>query len=267
MAYNPKNAPTGSLNSVSTGKGAGATALASNALNQLSHVVGRRMGIYDSQPLNTPSDGLENWGDGNLSGSYYTTAGTRFSEGRYDSVVANVNLYYGGLVRQQGQKGSTVHYDVRMNYNEAPSQIWTTNYTEGELTQSYSSGQGNPFNTDGNDLSGSIGTVYHYATFQQGAGGPYDAANYNSFLGENGYWQYTTRDLASPEVFLNRTNYATTINGFTGSLTSNADEGSGAAMQGKLTVDVPTNTTTALYGDAVVYVGSFCAYPTDYKSE
>jgi len=267
MAYNPKNAPTGSLNSVSTGKPAGSTVLASNALNQLSHVVGRRMGIYDAQPLNTPSDGLEGWDNGNYNGSFYTTAGTRFSVEAYDTVADNVNLFYGGLVRQQGQKGSTIHYDVRMNYNEAPSQTWTTNYTEGELTQSYSSGQGNPFDTDGNDLSGSITTTYRYATFQQGAGGAYDPANYNAFIGDNGYYQFTTRDLASPEVFLNRANYATTINGFTGSLTSNADESAGGAMHGKLKVAVPTNTTTANYGNAFVYVGSFCAYPTDYKSE
>ena len=267
MAYNPNNAPTGSLNAISTGRPAGTFSLSSNVLNQLSHVVGRRMGIYDSQPLNTPSDGLENWGDGYLSGSFYTTAGTRFSYNRYDNVAANLNLFYGGLVRQQGQKGSTIHYDVRINYNEAPSQTWTTNFVPGELTQSYSSGVGNPFDTDGNDLSGSITTVYRYSQFQQGAGSFYDPANYNAFIGDNGHFQYTTRDLVSPEKYLRQPNYTTTINGFTGSLTSNADEGSGAAMQGKLTINVPTNATTALYGDALVYVGSFCAYPTDYKSE
>jgi hypothetical protein len=267
MAYNPNNAPTGSLNAVSTGKGAGGFAMSSNVLNQLSHVVGRRMGIYDSQPLNTPSDGLENWDNGNYNGSFYTTAGTRFTVEQYDTIADNVSLFYGGLVRQQGQKGSTIHYDVRINYNEAPSQVWTTNFVQGELTQSYSSGQGNPFDTDGNDLSGSITTVYRYAKFQQGAGGAYNPANYNAFLGDNGHFQFTTRDLASPEVFMGSNSFTTTINGFTGSLTSNADESAGGAMHGKLKINVPTNNTSANYGDALVYVGSFCAYPTDYKSE
>ena len=267
MAFNPNNAPTGSLNSVATGKGAGSFAVSANILNLGSHVAGRRMGIYNAQPVCTPADGLETWDNGSFTGSYYVIHGTRY-QGTYDEVAASASILFGGLTRDQGLKGTTIHYDFTLNYNEAPTQIYTRGYVEGQLTSSYSSGPSNPFTETSNALSGTVFTSYNYSTFQQGAGAYYNPANYNAFISDNGYFQFTTKDLASPNAYLNRSvRTSTVINGFTGSILPQSYEEQTGSVVGNLKINIPTSNVTSNWTTALGYVPQLLAYPTDYVSE
>lgn len=267
MALNPQNAPSGSLNSVATGKGAGSFAVSSNIINLGSHVAGRRMGIYNSQPVCTPADGLESWDNGSFTGAYYIIHGTRY-EGTYDEVANSASILFGGLTRDQGLKGTAIHYDFRLNYNEAPAQFYTKGYVEGALTCSYSGGNNNPFDKTSNALSGTVFTSYSYSTFQQGAGAFYDPANYNAFIPDNGYFQFTTKDLANPSAYLNRhTRTSTVLAGFTGSIDSRSYEEQTGSIVAELKINIPTANVTANWTRALGYVPQLLAYPTDYKSE
>jgi len=266
MSYNPNIAVTGSINSVSTGRGAGSFAMTANIIGPLSHVSGRRMGIYSAQPVCTPSDGYETWTNDTLTAMYYMTHGTRVS-GTYDEVADASETYFGGHMRDQGAKGCTIHYNYSIFYNQAPSRVQTRAGIPGAVTQSYSPVDGGTWSPTGDVLSGSTTTFYNYSTFNPAAVGPYNPLSYAAFTSDCGFLQLTTRDLVNPNVYLQKSTIAgTVINGYTGSITSTGEAQSGS-MVGKLKLDVPKSNTSANWDLAYGYFDVLTAYPTDYVSE
>lgn len=265
MSYNPNGAVTGSLNAVSTGRGAGSFSMTANVIGPLSHVSGRRMGIYTTQPVCTPSDGYETWTNNKLTAMYYMTHGTRVS-GTYDEVAAASKTQWGGFLRDQGAKGSTLHYNYSIFYNEAPTNAQTRIAVPCDLTQSYSPAAVNQWNKTADALSGSATAFYNFSTFNQNSG-PYNPLAYASFTSDCGFLQLTTRDLCNPAVYMEKpTVYGTCIYGYTGSIASGG-ETADASMIGEIKIDVPTTNASANWDLAYGYFDVLSAYPTDFVSE
>lgn len=266
MPLNPANFTNPSEQSLGTGRPASPTRMNNNVVGPMSHIAGRRMGIYTISPTSPTGGGASGhdyweWTSNGLTGGYYRTHGLFLETDTYDDVAEDMWCGFCGFTKDQGVNATTVHFRLDVRYLESPSLFPVASFVSVDIEQNY----GDNSSTDPAVQTYSfadIGTSFSGQWRRGVQNNIYDPEQYNGMFGDCGAFQFTTRDLCSVSKYLGN-RYGVTNLISRSDTNINRFENKQAMTNGSVTCAAPTGTNSANYTRTIYYYPSFTAYPND----
>lgn len=267
MPLNPQTYPNVTAQSVATGREASSTRTNANVIEPLSHIAGRRMGIYTVSPTPRWVTGSATWVSNGMSGSYYRTHG--FFTGSltsYDDVVSDMRCYWSGFGKDMGRYSTTMHNRAEVFYLQAPQVSQRVAGCQISLTQSLSTNASStpgPDSWEYEDITG-----YFYGKWRINVSNEfYRSAEFNGNFGDMGEYQFTTKDLNSIRMYLDD-DYRFSTNKMTNIRTTiPLSENKIGFWDASVSLAAGTGSNTANYTRTMYYQPSFTAYPSTAKEE